>query len=431
MYMCFKNRIVLLISMISTFVLSQESYDNCASALTLCPNDTFVVTNYATASTKCINCEDDFSKVLCFVAKNTIWLKFTTNDKGGNVYFFADNISYKSNLNQASVINVSMLEATLPCDPTTYKLVGNCVANASTSLSITAPNLLPNATYYVVISGGVTNVNPVPAEAQMRVHLSGAGIDRPIPAISIFTQKQNLCQNETIRINSQLTNCKDSINYSWYINDTLVAKTDTSFFETNKLKEGDVVSVSNTCFSACKVVVTAKTPKFSVLNFLVDAGKDTTIHEGEIVQLHGFTSGDSFEWKTVSLGANTLNPIVNPHTNTTYYLVSNYQGCTKTDDVMIKVLKNKFEAVTSFSPNGDDINDTWVIPYLEDYPNCEVKIYTRWGQPVFETTGYTYKKSWDGTYNGGVVDEGVYFYIIHLRDSFNNAPIQGTVTIVR
>ncbi len=429
--MRFKNGIILLISLISTVLFSQESYDNCMSALTLCPNDTLVVNNYTTSSTKCINCEDDFSKVLCFAAKNTIWLKFTTNDKGGNVFFFADNISYKTKVNQASLINVSMLEATLPCDPTTYKLVGNCITNASTSLSITAPNLAPNSTYYIVISGGVTNINTVPAEAQMRVHLSGVGIDRPIPSISIFTQKQNLCPNETIRINSQLKNCKDSVSYSWYINDTLVAITDTSFFETNKLKEGDVVSVSNTCFTACKVVVKAKTPTFSVLNFLVNAGKDITIHEGESIQLQGATNGDSFYWMSHLLDSTHLKPIVSPHSNTTYYLVSNFQGCKKTDDVFIKVLKRKFEVVTSFSPNGDNINDTWVIPYLEDYPNCEVKIYTRWGQPVFETTGYTYKKSWDGTYNGGVVDEGVYFYVIHLRDSFNNAPIQGTITVIR
>ena len=179
------------------------------------------------------------------------------------------------------------------------------------------------------------------------------------------------------------------------------------------------------------MIITAKTAKFSVLDFHVDAGKDTTIHEGESIQLQGVTSGDIFEWKPIFSGSTNLKPVVHPHSNTTYYLVSTYKGCTLSDEVMVKVLKSKFEAVSSFSPNGDAINDTWLIPYLEDYPNCEVKIYSRWGQPVFETTGYTYKKSWDGTYNGGVVDEGVYFYIIHLRDSFNNAPIQGTVTVVR
>ena len=93
--------VLLLFSWMSSFVFSQEGYDNCASALTICPNDTVFVTNYNSTSTKCINCEDDFSKVVCFPAKNTIWLTFTTNDTGGDVQFIIDNIIYKINPNQA------------------------------------------------------------------------------------------------------------------------------------------------------------------------------------------------------------------------------------------------------------------------------------------------------------------------------------------
>ena len=429
--MRFLNGFILLITLISNFLFSQESYDNCSSALTLCPNDSVVVTNFSATITKCTNCEDDFSNVVCFTAKNTIWLTFKTNLTGGDLQFTIDNISYKSNPNQATVMNAAMIHAALPCDPTTFNLIGNCVSNGSTSMVITATNLPPNTTYYVIISGGQTVGTSLPGEAQMRVFMHGTGVDRPIPTITIIPPKQSICPNETIRIESQLANCKDSVSYSWFINDTLVATTDSSFFETNSLKEGDVVSVSNTCFSDCKVLVSSKTSKFSVLNFLVDAGKDTTIHEGETIILQGISSGDTYFWEPHITDSTNIKPAVSPHYNTTYTLVSNYKGCTISKDVHVKVLKHKFEAVTSFTPNGDGINDTWLVPYLEDYPNCELKIYSRWGQPVYETTGYTYKKAWDGTYNGSVVDEGVYFYIIHLRDSFNNGPIQGTVTVIR
>ena len=423
--------VLLLFSWMSSFVFSQEGYDNCASALTICPNDTVFVTNYNSTSTKCINCEDDFSKVVCFPAKNTIWLTFTTNDTGGDIQFIIDNIIYKMNPNQANALNVALVNAVLPCDPTTYKLLGNCVSNGTTSLTISDVNLPANTTYYVLISGGVTLGASIPAEAQMRVHMLGTAVARPIPAISVFSSKQKVCKKETIRIGSQLLHCKDSSIYNWYINDTLVAKTDSSYFETNRLKDGDVVSVSNACFTKCRIEVKAKTQAFSVVDFVVDAGKDTTIYEGESVQLQSFTNGDSFIWNPTFGNSTTLKPIVKPNITTTYTLVSTYQGCTLSDAVQVKVLKHALDAVTSFSPNGDGINDTWLVPYLEDYPNCEVKIYTRWGQPVFETTGYSYKKSWDGTYNGNVVDEGVYFYIIHLRDPFNNAPMQGTVTVIR
>lgn len=429
--MQFFRSVSLLFSFFATFVYSQEVYDNCSQALTICPNDTVVVTNYNASSTKCVNCEDDFSKIVCFPARNTIWLTFTTNATGGNVQFILDNISYKSKPNQAIEMNAALINTILPCDPTTFKTVGNCISNGTSSMTLTANNLPPLTTYYVILSGGLTNGSTLPAEAQMRVYMKGTGVDRPIPTISVFSSKQAICKNEKIRIGSQLTDCKDSTVYSWYINDTLVALSDSSFIETNQLKQGDVVSVSNTCFSACKVTISAKTPPFSVLTFNVDAGKDTTIHEGQGVQLQGQTAGDTYLWKPDFTGSTILKPLVYPHNSTTYSLISTYKGCSLSDDVYVKVLKRNFDAVTSFSPNGDDINDTWLVPYLEDYPNCEVKIFTRWGQPVFETTGYTYKKSWDGRYNGNVVDEGVYFYVIHLRDATNSEPIQGTITVIR
>jgi gliding motility-associated-like protein len=416
---------------ISSFVFSQEKYDNCSAAITICPNDTITVNNYAATSTKCTNCEDDISAFSCFQPKNSIWLTFTTNALGGAVQVNVRDISYKTNPNQASVLHAALFKAVLPCDPTTYTLLGSCVLNGTSDLTISEVNLPANTTYFIVLSGGLTAGYSIPAEAQMRIHISGTGVVRDKPEISIFSPKQTLCKNETIRLDCQLVHCADSTKYSWYINDTLVAKTDSAFYETNRLKEGDVVHVSNSCFTRCSVEITAKSSPFKVIDFVVDAGKDTTIHEGESVVLQGLTQGTSFYWNSMLGKLTDLNSEVSPAVTTTYTLISSYQGCTLYDEVRVKVLQTNLEAVTSFSPNGDGINDTWLIPSLEDYPNCEVKIYSRWGQPVFETTGYSFKKSWDGTYNGNVVDEGVYFYIIHLRDSKHNAPIQGTVTVVR
>ena len=106
-------------------------------------------------------------------------------------------------------------------------------------------------------------------------------------------------------------------------------------------------------------------------------------------------------------------------------------GCTLSDLVTIKVKRKELIPVNSFTPNADGINDTWEIPFLEEFPNCSVKIMNRWGHTVFETTGYNYKKFWDGSINGTPVDEGVLYYIINLRDPFYSEPLKGTLTIVR
>ena len=80
-------------------------------------------------------------------------------------------------------------------------------------------------------------------------------------------------------------------------------------------------------------------------------------------------------------------------------------GCVKSDDVFIKVLKAP--AIPNiFSPNGDGIHDTWVIQYLESYPGATVDIFNRYGQLIYHSEGYA--NPWDGTINGKPVPVGTY-----------------------
>jgi gliding motility-associated-like protein len=81
----------------------------------------------------------------------------------------------------------------------------------------------------------------------------------------------------------------------------------------------------------------------------------------------------------------------------------------------------------AFSPNGDGINDVWVLRFLQDYPNATVQIVNRYGQVVFLSTGYA--QPWDGKYRGQDLPIGTYYYLINLR---NGKPtIVGSVTIVK
>ena len=76
-----------------------------------------------------------------------------------------------------------------------------------------------------------------------------------------------------------------------------------------------------------------------------------------------------------------------------------------------------------FSPDGDGINDTWVVPYIEQYPKSELVIYNRWGVIVYETENY--KSNWDGNN----LPEGVYFYILNLKNGTKE--IKGSIYIKR
>ncbi len=95
-----------------------------------------------------------------------------------------------------------------------------------------------------------------------------------------------------------------------------------------------------------------------------------------------------------------------------------------------KRVSNHFKAFTipnAFSPNGDNINDKWIIRGLKDYDNCTVEIFNRYGREVFRSTGYQHP--WDGNYNGTQMPVGTYYYLIDLRNG--EKPLSGPLTLLR
>ena len=82
-------------------------------------------------------------------------------------------------------------------------------------------------------------------------------------------------------------------------------------------------------------------------------------------------------------------------------------------DVCDLIEVNVSQAIT---PNGDGINDTWIIYNIENHPNNIVKIYNRWGNEIFSKKGY--QNDWDGTYKGNsskvLPGSSSYYYFIDL-----------------
>ena len=163
----------------------------------------------------------------------------------------------------------------------------------------------------------------------------------------------------------------------------------------------------------------------------MDAGADQLIQPGETAQLNGTTSAPIYSWSPSYSVNNTLilDPFVTPAVTTTYTLTATENGCTKQDFVTITV-DQQLIFPTTFSPNADGTNDTWEIGGIDDYPNCFVRIFNRWGQEIFQSTSYSKAKAWDGTANTGKLAEGVYFYIVELRDS-EKRQFKGSITLIR
>ena len=132
---------------------------------------------------------------------------------------------------------------------------------------------------------------------------------------------------------------------------------------------------------------------------------------GDTVQL-SVIGGSIPTW---SLNSNPSVLTISPMSNISYtYSAIDTLGCV--GDITFYVNINQdcdIIVYNGFTPNGDGLNDFWIIDNIEKFPNNKVYIFNRWGNKIFQTTEYNNTNNlWDGKLNGQLVPSGTYFYVI-------------------
>jgi gliding motility-associated-like protein len=117
----------------------------------------------------------------------------------------------------------------------------------------------------------------------------------------------------------------------------------------------------------------------------------------------------------------TWSPAMNNTATTNYTFTPNPGQCAATSNIEI-VISNINNA---FSPNGDGVNDIFIIPILFNYLDFEIEVFNRWGTKVYyyNNNGNTSPSWWDGYATVGLLQGsskpltvGTYYYIIHLNN---------------
>ena len=180
--------------------------------------------------------------------------------------------------------------------------------------------------------------------------------------------------------------------------------------------------------TGCKSVNTATLISLSD-SIVVDVVSANETCEGDAdgsiqVTVTGGTPPLDLQW---SSGEST--PVLNDLRSDEYTLtVTDNNGCVLETIVMVGQMCNP-EIVDILTPNGDGINDIWVIEGIESFPDNEVGIFNRWGQRVWNKDGYT--NDWAGTNNDGeLLPVGAYFYVVMLNNDSKDV-LSGSITIVR
>ena len=105
-------------------------------------------------------------------------------------------------------------------------------------------------------------------------------------------------------------------------------------------------------------------------------------------------------------------------------------GCTDTYSKIIQV-EDAFKLFipSAFSPNADNRNDQFSVQ-SRGVREFNISIFNRWGEILFQSTDIT--KSWDGTYGGKAVQEGMYYYMLYGVDFNNNSfKEKGNILLLR
>jgi gliding motility-associated-like protein len=191
---------------------------------------------------------------------------------------------------------------------------------------------------------------------------------------------------------------------------------------------------NNTCWDKDTVVLDVYDQLGMDITSSVDYDTAVFLLAGEEVTLEATGDFESYFWyPSTGLSSDTTQIVIcKPETTGKYYVIgTTVNGCEEIDSIYIVVAQQINKIYTGFTPNGDGVNDTWVIPHAFEYGDkIEIQVFNRWGQRLFYRRGYGGSNEWDGTYKGKPVPVGTYYYIITLDDG-KSEPFTGTVTIIR
>lgn len=247
------------------------------------------------------------------------------------------------------------------------------------------------------------------------------GIEAP-PALTITSPGNTftLCEGTPLQLDATGT----FVSYLWSTTETTASITVTTAGSYSVQ-----ATASNHCIvSANQTITSLPTPTITVVADPVEIGA------GESSQLSA-TGVDNYQWSPGNtLSDSTIaNPVATPLETTTYTVSGNIaNGCDGVATLEIKVkgkaLVDTLTPSNFFSPNGDAANNYWEIKNIQNLPQCGVTIYDDKGIKVFEAKPYL--NTWDGTFNGKILPDGVYYYIIRCEGE-ENIPKTGSITVIR
>jgi gliding motility-associated-like protein len=174
----------------------------------------------------------------------------------------------------------------------------------------------------------------------------------------------------------------------------------------------------------------------------VSAGPDLQLPGNIPYQLSATGSPDVVSWQWSPAEGlsctNCASPMLTPKMEKQYVVtVRNQWGCTAKDSLLVKLdcATNHVYFTNAFTPNNDGKNDVFFVAGSGVKVVKYLRIYSRWGDIVFERTNFAINNrsaGWNGLIKGQPAETGTYVYVAELECSSGLLfTRKGTVTVVR
>jgi gliding motility-associated-like protein len=334
----------------------------------------------------------------------------------------------------------------LVCGNTSTLLVGTSSLSTGSVLWTSTPSSTITAANNLSTTVSMASNNPEKTvEFTLEIDNSGCKssdkvvvLFAPLPNLSVISPQTTICEGAETDLEMGI-----DVMGAWSMEYTVngVSKTE-QFQESPSVLALSPAVTSNYVFTK----VTDKNNCASALNqswlltvepkIVANAGSDQELARQYKTSLDAMTPGEASvgSWTNIGGGKAILGDEANPKTLVTNLAVGQNkfewkvtsQICPETKDTVI-ITVDKYTTYNGFSPNGDGLNDVFVIEGANSDEENELSVFTAKGKLVYREKNY--QNTWDGVdLSGSPLESGTYYFVF---SSTGNEPIKEYLIIRR
>jgi gliding motility-associated-like protein len=242
--------------------------------------------------------------------------------------------------------------------------------------------------------------------------------------LTVLNDQLQICEGENMELR-----VAGADTYQWYSDDSsLISRTLSNPVVSPSADASYLVIGTNQCFE--------DTLEFSVGIFkdMTIVTADTLVIEGSPLALEAEGALEASWASEQEIDcADCVTALLRPEEpEEVHVLYTDENGCSREAYINIEItpLQEIFpRLVNVITPNHDGMNDVLEFRGIETFRQTKLEVFNQQGLRIYEDKDY--KNNWDGTFQGNVLPEGVYFYMISLLLDDRVFHFDSDLTIVR